>query len=165
MKTGAGRWCTSSPRLRCSRGRLAGAEALVRGVGPDGRLIPPDSFLPELEETGGIRELDLYVLDRALAQVDRWRAEGFGIVPVAVNLSRVTLRSPSLPASILAIQSRYPALPPSALELEITEQADAVGTETLHSLVAQFHSFGLRVSLDDFGARVRQPFSFCQRAV
>lgn len=141
------------PKVALFTGRLAGAEALVRGVGPDGRLIPPDSFLPELEETGGIRELDLYVLDRALAQVDRWRAEGLGVVPVAVNLSRVTLRSPSLPASILAIQSRYPALPPSALELEITEQADAVGTETLHSLVAQFHSFGLRVSLDDFGAR------------
>ena len=141
------------PKVALFTGRLAGAEALVRGVGPDGRLIPPDSFLPELEETGGIRELDLYVLDRALAQVDRWRAEGLGVVPVAVNLSRVTLRSPSLPASILAIQSRYPALPPNALELEITEQADAVGTETLHSLVAQFHSFGLRVSLDDFGAR------------
>ena len=92
--------------------------------------------------------------------------KGSALCRWAVNLSRVTLRSPV--AAGFDPGDPKPVPGPAAqarLELEITEQADAVGTETLHSLVAQFHSFGLRVSLDDFRRAVRQPFSFCQRAV
>lgn len=141
------------PVIDLRTGRLAGVEALARGLDPDGRLIPPDDFLPALEAQGSVRELDLFVLNSALDQIDRWRAEGRGVLPVAVNLSRVTLRSPSVLASILAIQSRYPAVPAGALELEITEQADVLEPDEMRSLIEQFHSFGLRVSLDDFGAR------------
>ena len=134
-------------------GRLSGAEALARGIGEDGSVIQPSQFIGLLEEDGAIRELDLMVLKRSLAQMDRWRQAGLGVVPVAVNLSRVTIAHPSTLASILALQSRYPEVPPDALELEITERGGSVDNTDLQQLVEQYHACGLRLSLDDFGSQ------------
>ena len=141
------------PKVDMRTGELFGAEALVRGVGEDGEIIPPTQFIEYLEEAGTIRELDLYVLEQSLAQVERWRAAGLGIVPVAVNLSRATLIHPSTLASVLAIQSRYPDVPPSALELEITERGGGIETSEFQEIVERFHACGLRLSLDDFGSQ------------
>ena len=141
------------PKIDLRTGALTGLEALVRGVDDDGTIIPPAQFIPVLEESGGIRELDLFVLERAYAQVDRWREAGHPIIPVSVNLSRVTLLHPSTLASVLAIQSRYPLLPAQTLELEITESAGAIKTADFQQLVDQFHACGLRLTLDDFGSQ------------
>lgn len=141
------------PKIHMRTGALSGAEALVRGIDEDGAIIPPSHFIEFLEEAGSIRALDLFVLERSLAQVEKWRAAGLGIVPVAVNLSRTTLVHPSAFASVLAIQSRYPELPPSALELEITERGGGIETAAFQSIADRFHACGLRLSLDDFGSQ------------
>ena len=125
----------------------------MRGIDEDGTLIPPAQFIEYLEESGVIRVLDLFVLEQSLAQAEQWRAAGLGTVPVAVNLSRMTLVHPSTLASVLAIQSRYPALPASALELEITERGGGIETSEFRAIVERFHACGLRLSLDDFGSQ------------
>ena len=116
----------------------------------DGSVVPPSRFIELLEEDGTIRDLDLFVLEQALSQAEQWRAEGLHVVPLAVNISRATLAHPSTLASVLAIQSRYPQLPPQTLELEITERGniDAAG---FRQLAEQFHASGIRIGLDDFG--------------
>ena len=141
------------PKVDMSTGALVGAEALVRGVDDEGSLTLPGQFIGRLEKSGGIRELDLFVLDQALSQVERWREAGRGIVPISVNLSRATLFSPTALASILAVQSRYPKVPPEALELEITESVGDVEADALQAVVDQFRQCGLRFSLDDFGSK------------
>ena len=140
------------PKIDMRTGALAGAEALVRGVAEDGTVIPPARFIEFLEEDGAIRELDLFVLERALAQMEQWRRSCGRVVPVSVNLSRVTLAHPSTLASVLAIQSRFPELPPEALELEVTERGGAE-TRQFRELVEEFRACGLRLSLDDFGSQ------------
>lgn len=141
------------PKIEMGTGRLSGAEALVRGIAEDGSIIPPSQFIDLLEEEGAIRDLDLFVLERALAQVEQWQKAGLGVVPVSVNLARSTIAHPSTLASVLAIQSRYPQFPPEALELEITERGDGVDNAKLGEIVEQFHSCGLRLGLDDFGSK------------
>lgn len=141
------------PKINLRTGALSGAEALVRGLDEDGTIIPPAQFIEYLEESGMIRDLDLFVLDQSLAQADQWRAAGLGIVPVAVNLSRETLVHPSTLASILAIQSRYPDIPTSALELEITERGGGIEASEFRAIAERFHDCGLRLSLDDFGSQ------------
>ena len=140
------------PKVDMSTGALYGAEALVRGIDEDGTVVLPGAFIPQLERSGGIRELDLFVLERVLALLERWREQGLGAVPVSVNLSRVTLLSPTALASVLAIQSRYPAVPPDALELEVTESVGGE-TGTLQAVIDQFRQCGLRLGLDDFGSK------------
>ena len=141
------------PQIDMLSGTLIGAEALVRGMEDDGSIIPPSRFIDILEEKGTIRELDLFVLDKALRQVDEWRRKGLRTLPVSVNYSRVTLLYPSTLASTLAIQSRYPSLPPNSLELEITEGSDVIENREFRNLVDRFRTYGLRIGLDDFGSR------------
>ena len=140
------------PKIDMRDGSLAGAEALVRGIDEDGGIVAPSRFIVRLEEDGSIRELDLFVLERALAQAEQWRLDGLGTVPMAANISRVTLRHPSTLASVLAVQSRYPELPPAALELEVTERGSA-GAKEFREIVEQFRACGLRLALDDFGSQ------------
>ena len=141
------------PKIDMRTGALFGAEALVRGVEEDGTIVPPGQFIKALEERGSIRDLDLFVMEAALAQLDRWRAAGRPVIPVSVNLSRVTLLHPSTLASILAIQSRYPQIPAQALELEVTESAGGLETSDVRKIVDRLRSCGLRLALDDFGSQ------------
>lgn len=141
------------PKVNMATGALAGAEALVRGLDKNGSVIPPDRFIGELEDSSDIRDLDLYVLDRTLAQMDRWRERGWTPIPVSVNFSRFTLFDPTAPASVLAIQSRYPLLPPELLEIEITESAGSMDSQTLSDVMDRFRQFGVRFALDDFGSQ------------
>ena len=140
------------PRIDLRTGKLQGAEALVRGLDEAGAIVSPSHFIENLEKSGGIRDLDLFVLDRTLQLADKWRQEKLGILPVSVNFSRVTLFNPTALASVLAIQSRYPQLPPAALELEITESAGNVEKINLTEVMESFRQFGLRFALDDFGS-------------
>ena len=141
------------PKIDMRTGALFGAEALVRGIDDAGNVISPAHFIDVLEKNGSIRDLDLFVLDRTLAYIAKWQDEGLGMVRTSVNLSRITLFSSSALASILAIQSRYPEVPPDALELEITESVGDMETADLQAVMEQFRQCGLRFSLDDFGSK------------
>ena len=97
--------------------------------------------------------MDLYVLGHTLACMDRWRERGLKQVPVSVNFSRRTLFEPSTLASVLAIQSRYPLLPPELLEVEITESAGQVESSSLAEQLERFRELGIHFALDDFGSQ------------
>lgn len=141
------------PKLHMETGRLAGAEALVRGLDRSGKIIPPVKFIEEFEKDGSVRDLDLFVLDRTMKTMERWRQEGKQPVPVSVNFSRLTLFDPRIFASVLAIHSRYPDLDPALIEIEITESAGAVDLKGLATVMEQFRNYGFVFSLDDFGSK------------
>ena len=141
------------PKVNMTDGTVTGAEALVRGLDEKGRLVSSGRFIPEMEEKGLIRDLDLYVLNRTLAQLDQWRRKGLASLPVSVNFSRFTLFDPTLPASVLAIQSQYPLLEPGLVEVEITESAGNVESKSLSDAMDRFHQLGLQFALDDFGSQ------------
>lgn len=141
------------PKIDIATGLLVGAEALVRGLDSIGSVISPRQFIEEMEQTGTIRDLDLFVLDRTLSLMDGWRCQEFHTVPISVNLSRVTLFHSTTLASILAIQSRYPNLSPEWLEFEITESAGNAEIAHLQEITNRFHELGFRLGLDDFGSQ------------
>ncbi len=112
--------------------------------------MPPAQFVPVAEESGLIRPMGRWVVERACAQQAAWAAEGLGRVPISINLSSLQLGDAGLPDFISACLSRW-AVPPGTLEFEVTESVlmdDASGTlETLRA----FRALGLRLSIDDFG--------------
>lgn len=141
------------PKVDLTTGETVGAEALVRGVDTEGTIISPAHFVEELEKSGGIRDLDLFVLDKVLFLLDLWKGQGMELLPVSVNFSRVTLFDPNVLASVLAIQSRYPGLEDSPVEIELTESAGDVGKNVLQNEMDKFRQFGIRFALDDFGSK------------
>ncbi len=131
-------------------GRIVAAEALLRWEQPGEGTISPAEFIPVAERSGLIVPLGDWALETACRQAMRWRAQGLTPIRIAVNLSGVQIRHAGLVERVAAILERS-ELPPTALELEITETAiradDSATVEALQAL----HEMGVSLALDDFG--------------
>jgi diguanylate cyclase (GGDEF)-like protein len=84
------------PKVDLRDGKLLGVEALLRWQHPARGMVLPAEFIPALEDSGLILPVGEWVLAQACAQLRRWQAQGFGAVPVAVNLSAKQFHRPDL---------------------------------------------------------------------
>ncbi|MEG2394154.1 MAG: EAL domain-containing protein, partial [Ruthenibacterium sp.] len=75
------------PKINLKNGAVAGAEALVRWIEPDGEIIPVQHFLPGLNECGMVRVMDLYLFDVACHAIDHWYHQYGKKIQISVNLS------------------------------------------------------------------------------
>ncbi|MFG2718195.1 putative bifunctional diguanylate cyclase/phosphodiesterase [Streptomyces sp. NPDC048416] len=130
-------------------GQVAGLEALVRWVHPERGRVAPDEFIAIAESSGLMPHLTEYVLDTALAQVARWRAQGL-FVPVAVNVSPRDVHTPGFAGAVAARLARH-GVPPGALQLEITEHVLLEDPQRAADTLAGLTAHGVKMSLDDFG--------------
>lgn len=136
------------PKVRFD-GQVAGLEALVRWVHPERGKVPPDEFIAIAETSGLMPYLTEYVLETALAQVARWRAQGL-FVPVAVNVSPRDVHTPGFAGAVAARLARH-GVPPGALQLEITEHVLLEDPQRAADTLAALTGHGVKMSLDDFG--------------
>ncbi|QQO17231.1 EAL domain-containing protein [Bradyrhizobium diazoefficiens] len=121
-------------------------EALLRWNHPQRGLISPINFIPLAEETGLILQLGEFVLRRACIDAATWPEE----IGVAVNLSPVQFKNPTLIASVTeALETS--GLAARRLELEITESVLLQNSETTLTTLHELRAMGVRISLDDFG--------------
>ncbi|GAB2614166.1 cyclic Di-GMP phosphodiesterase RmdB [Streptomyces capparidis] len=130
-------------------GKVSGLEALVRWVHPERGRVNPEEFVTLAETSGLMPQLTEYVLESALGQVARWRADGFD-VPVAVNVSPRDVHSPGFAGSVAARLARH-GVPASSLQLEITEHVLLEDPQRAADTLAGLTGHGVRMSLDDFG--------------
>jgi EAL domain-containing protein (putative c-di-GMP-specific phosphodiesterase class I) len=136
------------PKIDLRTRRISGVEALIRWQHPVQGLLPPASFMPEVERTELIEPVTRWVLTEALRQQHTWREEGVNLT-VAVNISAHSLRpSSSLPEIVAELTETWGTASDS-LDLELTEGAlvEAHAPEIL----SQLHEMGQRISIDDFG--------------
>jgi diguanylate cyclase (GGDEF)-like protein/PAS domain S-box-containing protein len=133
------------------RGRLIGAEALIRWQHPRHGLLTPGEFIPLAEETGLILTLGDWVLEAACEQVAAWgdRKETAAIT-LAVNISARQFRQADFVERVLAALKRTGANPQS-LKLELTESMLLDNVDDVIAKMTALKSHGLRFSLDDFG--------------
>ena len=131
--------------------KLSSAEALVRWRHPELGLIPPDEFIPLLERSGQISQLDNYVWAEAARQAAAWREKYHKALPISVNLSRVDVFDPSLPSTLDALVEKN-GLSPSDLKLEVTESAYTENASQLIKVIEQLRGKGYEIEMDDFGS-------------
>jgi diguanylate cyclase (GGDEF)-like protein len=127
-------------------GRVVAFEALLRWNHPQRGLIAPISFIPLAEETGLIVQLGEFVLRSACTDATSWPDD----IDVAVNLSPVQFKSPSLIASVTSALAAS-GLSANRLELEITESVLLQNSEATLTTLHELRAMGVRISLDDFG--------------
>ncbi len=139
------------PQIEASTGRLAALEALVRWH-RDESVVLPDLFIPFAEESGIVTQIGERVLRLACESASAWLRDGLPTVRVAVNLSAIQLRQPGFVTTVSNILKET-GLPPSLLELELTEGTllddDADTLSKLRSLKAM----GACLTIDDFGTK------------
>ncbi|UTH73198.1 EAL domain-containing protein [Chromobacterium sp. IIBBL 290-4] len=136
------------PKINLLNNRIEGAEALVRWV-RDGRPAAPGDFLPAIENTELMRDLDWWVMREAVRQVKEWREQGLS-VPVSVNLSSGTLKHDDFLPTLEALLDANP-LPTGFLELEVLESVTQQEAEQITTKLERCRDLGLSIALDDFG--------------
>jgi diguanylate cyclase (GGDEF)-like protein len=137
------------PKVVLASGRPSGAEALLRWRHPRLGEVQPAEFVPIAEQTGAIRELTRWVLERALAQAAAWQACGLGL-GVAVNVSALDLHDRELARRVADALVRH-GLGAGRLVLEVTESAVMDDPETARRVLDELAALGVTISIDDFG--------------
>lgn len=134
------------PLVNVLTGQISGFEALSRWMDPHRGFVPPSTFIPLAEEIGLIDHIGERVLRRACAEAVNWPEH----IAVAVNLSPAQFLGGRL---ISAVKDALDAsgLPPSRLELEITESIFLRNSESNLALLGELGELGVRISMDDFG--------------
>lgn len=126
-------------------------EALVRWKHPVRGLLEPASFLPAAERAGLSHVISVRVLDCACDSLRYWRSRGHDQLRVAVNLSAQDFRRDDFAGTVANTLERY-KLPPSSLELELTEH-EQLDDERAMSQAAELARQGVALTLDDFGVK------------
>ncbi len=137
------------PQFDCATGRISGAEALLRWE-HGGKLVPPSDFIPMAEETGLIVAMGEWVLRRACIMAQQWRERSGWPLRVAVNLSAVQLDQADIPGLVAQVLKET-GLPPTALELEITESVVVRESLRAADILTQLRAVGVSIAIDDFG--------------
>jgi EAL domain-containing protein (putative c-di-GMP-specific phosphodiesterase class I) len=139
------------PKVELAGRTIVGVEALLRWRDPKrpGLLVPPNEFIPALEETGLIREVGRWAIGEAVRQHHAWLAAGLVAPRIAVNVSAVQLADAYLLEDVADVLSAFPTDP--GLDLEVTESAVMANVRAAVDTLRAIHDLGVEIALDDFG--------------
>ncbi|MGI6738843.1 MAG: EAL domain-containing protein [Christensenellales bacterium] len=137
------------PQINCNTEKTAGIEALLRWTN-DGEIIPPDRFIPILEQTGLIYDVGLWVLKQTLKEHNRLISKGFPPIRVSVNLSVVQFQNEDLILDFTKIIKEN-NVNPKYIELEITESFFFKNPKEIIEKLYEFKELGVNIAIDDFG--------------
>lgn len=139
------------PKINSETGVISGAEALVRWKKPDGTIIFPDQFVPIIERSGQIIQVDYFMYQQVFQFISERIAEGKTIVPISINVSRQHFKKLDIINYIKSLQRVY-NIPAKYVEFEITETVCMTDTVKALKFIHEFHEMGFKVSMDDFGS-------------
>ena len=128
------------------------AEALVRWFDTKkGEYLFPGDFIPLFETNGFIVKLDHFVYIEVLEYLSSAASKGEKVVPIAVNVSRVTATSPDFINFYVGNKKKY-GIPDGFITLELTESFAMEDYEKISGIITALHNGGMRLSIDDFGS-------------
>ena len=137
------------PQFDIASGKVIGMEAFIRWQHPKLGIIPPSRFIPVAEQSSLIGEIGDWVLRESCRQNKIWHDAGYSL-PIAVNLSPCQFARYDM-SRLVKEALELSGLPPSLLELEITESVLSKNTEVNLKIVQTLRAHGVRFSIDDFG--------------
>ena len=146
------------PIIDARTGALVGREALLRWSHPVRGPIPPDQFVPIIEDAGLIHQIGDWVIREACAEAVAW-SDG---LRVAVNISAAQLSGSGISETVIGALAAT-GLAPGRLELEVTESIFLGDDVSTLAALERLRSIGVRLVLDDFG-KGYSSFGYLSRA-
>lgn len=137
------------PKVSSNDLTAIGAEALIRYYPDAGTPVLPGNFLPMLEETRTISQIDFFVFESVCSRIRKWLDMGKEVYPVSINFSPLTLAQPSFVKQLCSLCEKH-EIATRLLEVEITEVVMESEESDLLNLVHQLRRAGFVVALAGF---------------
>lgn len=137
------------PKLAIASDRITSVEALVRWRHPERGLIGPDAFIPFAEQSDRIGPLTLFVIERTIHDLARWREQGLALTG-AINLSATLIALPAFAQAVETLLADAP-VSPEHLIFEVTESATLADPDRAAATLRGFRAQGVGISMDDYG--------------
>lgn len=138
------------PKVNMRSGRVTGAEALLRWAHPERGVLAPGAFLPVIDDHPLAAEVDEWVIDTVLGQLEAWQEVGLQ-VPVSVNISGYLLQQPDFVERLRGHLGAHPAVRPRGLELEVLETSALEDMEHVSTVMHACREMEVDFAIDDFG--------------
>ncbi len=142
------------PKVDISNNTICSSEALSRWFTNDGKILPPNKFIPILEQYGYVCELDFYILNKVCKDIKEQLEKGIEPVTVSINFSRYHFIDQKEDFSFIkriistifsyGIDTKY-------IEIEFTEAGTLEDYTIINKFVEILHLYGIKVSIDDYG--------------
>lgn len=137
------------PKIDPVSGELLGVEALVRWQHPKRGWLPPGDFIPFAENTGRVRQVTRWMLERAVRTLAGWVDDGRALT-IAVNISTLDLQDHQLVERIKGLLHEN-EVPSHLLRIELTETGLMAGGHESIRVLSDLSQLGVGLALDDFG--------------
>ncbi|WP_284420945.1 MULTISPECIES: EAL domain-containing protein [unclassified Bradyrhizobium] len=137
------------PTFRLKTGDIVGCEILARWEKPDGRLIPPMSFIPLAESSGRIEKLTWQLLRTALRELQPEMKQD-KLFKLSVNVTPRHLLGDGFVDDLRKVVASS-SVSTRQVVLEVTEREELADLEKATDVVKELGEFGFRIALDDVG--------------
>ncbi len=139
------------PQYNHSTGMMIGAEALARWIHPTKGLVSPGIFVPALEASKQIVELDFYIFEYTCAFIRKCMNENLHLIPISINFSRFDIFQDGFIERLEQVRKRYD-IPVKYLRVELTESIAMKRELEVNAIIDRLHKIGYLVEMDDFGS-------------
>jgi EAL domain-containing protein (putative c-di-GMP-specific phosphodiesterase class I)/GGDEF domain-containing protein len=134
------------PKVHSQYHSLIGAEALIRWITADKKIVPPNEFIDVAERNEVIRPMTWWVIKSAVSRLARWPEE----ISIAVNVTPNLLLDDQILSVVKDSLDIY-GINPARLTLEVTERVMVDDQQVMLRQLGRLREFGVKISLDDFG--------------
>ena len=138
------------PKIDLSTNLITGAEALLRWNHPTLGKITADRFINLAEETGLIKPIGKWVLERATQQTQMWHQAGLNFLTIGINISGLQFQQSELFHALAQILFKT-SLDPQYLQLEFKEKILVENIKANIQRLNLIKKLGIKIALDDFG--------------
>ncbi|MDC8831842.1 putative bifunctional diguanylate cyclase/phosphodiesterase [Alteromonas gilva] len=138
------------PQIELATQRLTGFEALLRWRHPERGMVPPGDFLPLLENSAMMPEIDFWVLEHAIGLLAKLNERGYKGIKMAINLSAAQFANSALKPYLTQLIEQY-QVRPKDIELELTETVLVADIERAIDVIHEVRALGCSIAVDDFG--------------
>lgn len=138
------------PKFSISDMQIIGAEALARWKNEDGTYKNAGDFIPILEESGKITDLDFCVYTKVLQTLRKWKKAGKKSIPISVNFSDRHNSYSNFDEKIYRLAEQY-GVEPTDIEIEVKEKILSSNVDNITERVENLQKKGFKITLDGFG--------------
>ena len=138
------------PQVSAKNGEVLGAEALVRWNDPARGMIDPCHFIPTLESSGYIYQLDSYIWELAAQKLAQWQQRGIEKY-IAINISAKDFYYLDVYRILTQLTEKY-RINPKKLKLEFTESVLIHNIKMHIATITKLQEYGFSIEMDDFGS-------------